>query len=151
MRTPLLLAVAATAGLSAGNLEQNVGIGVGTMIFKGQEGLLSQVCAATTNGIFMNQTFAITTGTLDAAPYEGFAGNTKVNEFVAENMDTLAIDIAAGEGQTLDALLEIANVPAADRAGAKSSLQANFGAIYAEDDVTNEVVVERIATTLQQA
>ena len=66
-------------------------------------------------------------------------------------MDTLAIDIAAGEGQTLDALLEIANVPAADRAGAKASLQANFSTIYAEDSVTNEVVVERIATTLEQA
>ena len=29
-----VLAIAATAGLSAGNLEQNVGVGVGTMILK---------------------------------------------------------------------------------------------------------------------
>lgn len=151
MRTPLLLTLAATAGLSAGNLEQNVGVGVGTMIFKGQDGLLSQICAATTNGIFGNQTFAITTGTLGAAPYDGFAGNPKVNDFVAQNMDTLAIDIAAGQGQTLDALLELAEVPVADRTSSKSALQANFSTIYAEDDVTNEVVVSRIADVLKQA
>ena len=64
MRTPFLLATLACASLSAGNLESNVGVGVGTMIFKGKDGLCSQVCAATTNGIFMNQTFAISSGTL---------------------------------------------------------------------------------------
>src|SRR3569623_1425632 len=38
----------------------NVGCGVGTIIFDGQSGAAPQVLAATTNGILGNQTFGIT-------------------------------------------------------------------------------------------
>ena len=43
--------------------QQNYGCGLGSMMFEGQDGLLSQTCAATFNGSFYSQLFGITTGT----------------------------------------------------------------------------------------
>ena len=56
----------ASASMAFADKQSNVGIGLGTEIFKGHDGLMSQTAAATTNGIFGNQTFAITSGTLGA-------------------------------------------------------------------------------------
>ncbi|MCS6970465.1 MAG: DUF3015 domain-containing protein, partial [Planctomycetes bacterium] len=101
MRRLTALSTLAVLALSAplyasDDLRANVGIGLGTVIFEGQSGLLSQVLAATTNGCFGNQTFAITTGTLGARPWKGIVSNGDVQRFVADNMDRLARDIAAG-------------------------------------------------------
>lgn len=151
----LLLPVAAlvaAAGLhAADDLRQNVGIGVGTMIFEGQSGLLSQICAATTNGCFGNQTFAITTGTLGARPWTGIVSNGEVQGFVRDNMDRLARDMAAGQGEAIDTLAELIAVPAAERAAFAQKLQANFGAIYASPTVTSTEVVENLAKVVEKA
>jgi len=79
---------------------KNTGCGLGSMVFEGQNGLMSQTAAATTNGIFGNQTFGITSGTLNCERYKDFAYNEKVDTFVAQNMDNLARDIARGQGST---------------------------------------------------
>jgi hypothetical protein len=151
----LLLPVAAlvaAAGLhAADDLRQNVGIGVGTMIFEGQSGLLSQICAATTNGCFGNQTFAITTGTLGARPWTGIVSNGEVQGFVRDNMDRLARDMAAGQGEAIDTLAELIAVPAAERATFAQKLQANFGVIYASPTVTSTEVVENLAKVVEKA
>ena len=76
---------------------KNTGCGLGSMVFEGQNGLMSQTAAATTNGIFGNQTFGITSGTLNCERYKDFAYNEKVDTFVAQNMDNLARDIARGQ------------------------------------------------------
>ena len=44
----------------SGTLEENCGCGLGVMVFEGQDGILSQTLAITTNGIFWNQFFGIT-------------------------------------------------------------------------------------------
>ena len=87
--------------------EENCGCGLGSMILEGQDGLISQLAATVTNGISGNQTFGITTGTLGCEKADSIVMNEKVNIFVAENMDNLAIDIASGQGETLDALADI--------------------------------------------
>jgi len=45
--------------------QKNTGCGLGSVIFKGQDALLFQILAVTTNGTSGNQTFGITTGTLN--------------------------------------------------------------------------------------
>jgi len=42
--------------------QKNTGYGLGFIVFEGQEGLVSQVCAATTNGTLANHTFGIISG-----------------------------------------------------------------------------------------
>ena len=74
--------------------QKNYGCGLGSIAFEGNDGLISQVSAATTNGTFGNQTFGITSGTSNCEQFKTFASNEKINTFVAENMDSLAKDIA---------------------------------------------------------
>ncbi len=154
MRKFLLPAAALLAAVSlnaADDLRSNVGIGIGTMIFEGQQGLMSQTAAATTNGCFGNQTFAITTGTLGARPWTGIVSNGDVQKFVRENMDQLAREMAAGQGESIDTLAELIAVPTADRGTFAKTLQAKFDVIYASPTITSTEVVENLAKVVEKA
>lgn len=151
MRRLTALSTLAVLALSAplyasDDLRANVGIGLGTVIFEGQSGLLSQVLAATTNNVLCgNQTLAITTGTLGARPWKGIVSNGDVQRFVADNMDRLARDIAAGEGETLETLAELIAIPRDQRRVFARNLQLHFTDIYTSPSVTSTEVVENIA------
>ena len=104
------LSIALVGGLSAADtLRDNVGVSLGTIIFEGNDGLLSQICAATTNGIFSSQTFAITRH-LEARDFDGFVNRRKVEDYVKDNMDTLAREMATGQGETLTGLASLMGV-----------------------------------------
>ena len=96
------------AAFAAGQAHSNTGCGLGTMLFKGNadNSVVLQTFQATTNGIYGNQTFGITTGTSDCAQPKNFVSNQQLNEFMVANMDNLARDIAQGRGETLDAFAE---------------------------------------------
>ena len=128
-----------------GDLEHNVGQGLGTIIFEGQDGLVQQVLAATTNGSFGNQTFAISSGTLGARQADTIVKNETINRFVAENMDNLTRDIAVGKGESLSTLAVLMEVPEAERAEFGTDLRRNFDRIYTHDGVTSTDVVNAIA------
>jgi hypothetical protein len=146
------LPLLAVGALAAADLQDNVGIGLGTLLFEGHDGLVSQISAATTNGSCGNQTFAITSGTLGATrPDSFFAKNEQLRNFVKDNMDALASDMAAGSGETLDALAELMLVPAADRAAFSKTLQDNFGAIYSAPNVTHTEVIDHLAKVVDAA
>jgi len=117
--------------------KNNVGIGIGTMIFNGQEGLLSQICAATTNGCFGNQTFAISSGTLGAEQPSKLVRTDTLKIFVANNMDTLAQDIAVGEGEYLSTVVELLDIPAENQASFCRRARENFATIYGSEKVTH--------------
>jgi hypothetical protein len=99
------------AGASFAAPKDNIGCGLGYMAFKGKDGLLSQTAAATTNGTSSNQTFGITSGTLECEKYSTFTANEKLDRFVADNMDNLAVDIARGQGEYLNTLAVLLEVP----------------------------------------
>jgi hypothetical protein len=132
-------------GLVAGTLEHNVGQGLGTMIFTGQDGLVQQVLAATTNGTCGNQTFAITTGTLGAEKATSLVQNETIRIFVAENMDNLARDIAMGEGETLATLVESIGVLPLQQDAFCRHLQKNFTVIYPNAKTDHLQVIQAIA------
>lgn len=125
--------------------KNNVGIGIGTIIFNGQEGLLSQICAATTNGCFGNQTFAISSGTLGADQPATLVRSETLKQFVAGNMDNLAQDIAVGKGESLNTVAELLDVPAAKRACFRRRARDNFGTIYGSDKVTHLDVLNALS------
>ena len=121
---------------------ENVGVGVGTMIFEGHDGLVSQTAAATTNGIFCNGLFAITSGTLGADKPDEFWAHEQMNIFIAGNMDNVAKDIAMGEGEAVDTIANILKVE--DQEAFKVELQQNFTEIYSSNEVTYKDVVASI-------
>ena len=132
------------AGASFAAPKENIGCGLGYMAFKGKDGLLSQTAAATTNGTSSNQTFGITSGTLECEKYSTFTANEKLNKFVADNMDNLAVDIARGQGEYLNTLAVLLEVPEGERALFYTKLQTHFSDIYTAETVTHVDVIKNI-------
>jgi hypothetical protein len=137
-----------TGSAFAGQAQSNTGCGLGTLLFKGNadNSVLLQTFQATTNGIYGNQTFGITTGTSDCQQPKNFVSNERVNEFMVANMDNLAKDIAQGRGETLDAFAELIGVPAEKRPEFYAQLQSGFGRIFTSPGVQMASVMDNIAT-----
>ncbi|BAK72399.1 MAG: DUF3015 family protein [Arcobacter sp.] len=136
----LIAALGLTASVYA---NENTGCGLGSLVIKNQNTVVLQVLAATTNGTSGSQTFGITSGTSNCDKPSNFVSNDKLNKFVAENMDELALDISAGHGETLQTVAKLMNVENTDAFSAK--LQANFSNIYSNQDVTSANVIDSIA------
>jgi len=141
-----ILLLVATPAL-AGQARSNTGCGLGSLIWenKSDGSVISQSLQATTNGTFGNQTFGITSGTLGCDQPANIIKNDRMLAFTADNMDLLARDIAAGNGETLDTLAELMEVPAVDRPVFAATLQANFDRIFVTGEETAGVVLDRIA------
>ncbi|MCT7908385.1 DUF3015 domain-containing protein [Arcobacter lacus] len=137
----LVAAVGLTTSLYANNT--NTGCGLGSIILKNQNTTVLQVLAATTNGISGTQTFGISSGTSNCNKPNNFVSNDKLNQFVNENMDELAMDISAGQGETLSTVAKLMNVEDTNSFSAK--LQANFSEIYSNENVTSANVIDSIA------
>jgi hypothetical protein len=128
-------------------MRQNVGIGLGTMIWSNAgTGLIPQIFAATTNGTFGNQTFAVTSGTSNAKKYNGWVSNQVVRDYVTANLDNLARDMAMGKGETLEGLAELAKIPEADRAAFYAAAQRRFNQVFVSGDVTADQVLVTLDT-----
>ena len=125
--------------LTASLFATKVGPGLGYVIFGDKSGPVYDLLAATTNGTFCSEGFAITFGT---SGYEGsLIGMEATEKFVNENMDALAADIARGEGEYVDTL---ASINVADTVAFKANLQENFDNIFSADasakDVSEKIV-----------
>jgi len=136
------------AAFAAGQAHSNTGCGLGTMLFKGNadNSVVLQTFQATTNGIYGNQTFGITTGTSDCAQPKNFVSNQQLNEFMVANMDNLARDIAQGRGETLDAFAELLQIPTEKRAEFYGQLQSGFSRIFTSPGVQMAPVIDNIST-----
>jgi hypothetical protein len=141
----LLCAFAAPALASQG--AGNTGCGLGTVLWGSQSdgSVISQTLQATTNGILGNQTFGITSGTLGCDQPASIIKNDRLLAFTADNLDLLARDIATGQGETLDTVAELLEVPAVERPAVNATLQANFDRIFVTGTETAGVVLDRIA------
>jgi hypothetical protein len=125
-----------TANAFAANVSEDCGCGLGKHLIGEKEGLLWKLAGTCLNGTSGNQTFGMTSGTLGCDSDRELAMNEQVDNFVADNMDNLAIDIASGEGESLDALAEIAMIEKDGKDVFFSKLQDNFDEIYPTDTVS---------------
>lgn len=102
------------------------GCGLGAMLIGSKPGF-TQVFAATTNGIFGNQTFGISTGTLGCAapPAPGMAS---AKNYIETNRQSFAKDVARGQGETIANLSQLAGC--ADSGAVAAKLQANFKTVF---------------------
>ncbi|WP_457625809.1 DUF3015 family protein [Persephonella sp.] len=130
--------------------KENTGCGLGYMIFKdAPDSTLFEILAVTTNGTFGNQTFGITTGTLECKQPQKVVKNDRLFKFVTENMDQLASDIASGNGETLDTVAELMNIPENKKAEFYAKLQENFDKIYPSEKVQSADVIDKIVEIAQ--
>ena len=138
-----MAAVLLTAGAVYAGPYGAAGCGLGSVLFGNQPGFI-QVVAATTNGIFGNQTFGITTGTLNCGSPATAAG-AKV--FIDANREALAKDMARGSGETIATLTSLTGCSDAKVVGA--TLQKNFSAIIPSEKVSNDAVADNVLATLK--
>lgn len=144
----LALSVVVTGSAFAGQASSNTGCGLGSVLWenKADGSILFQSLQATTNGTSANQTFGITSGTLNCQKPARFAQNEKLINFVQANMDGLAQDIAMGKGERLDTFAEMLGVAPDQSAAFNSKLQANFGKIFTSEHIVLAEVIDNAVT-----
>ena len=128
-------------------LRANVGVGLGTMLFEAMgytDTVLGHTLAATTNGSLSNNAFFITSGTGGANSVD-FVQNKPLRQYVEENLDSLARDMAVGQGESLAAVAELAGIPVAQRAAFYANCQSRFSEVFASENVTSDEVVAGLA------
>ena len=142
----ILSAIAMVSAVSAqaGTVRDNCGCGLGSMALGDEEGLLSNVVGATLNGLSGNQTFGISSGTLGCDQSTEITSNQKIQKYVTENMDQLAMDMASGEGHYLSALTGMMNLSEVERVSLQETLQTNFDLVFTSPEVSAEEVVLNI-------
>lgn len=145
--TVAILCTLASAGALYAD-QSNTGCGFGSLMFEGKDGLLSQVCAATFNSSFGSQTFGITSGTVNCAKPANFSSIEKLNRFVGDNMDNLAMDISKGNGEYLTTLAVLLEIPVEERAQFYGLMQSSFSKIYTSEAVTHVDVLNNIESVL---
>ncbi len=143
MRKLTLLSVLAVAfmGLTAQAQEQAepiikatkdsyglAGCGLGSMIFGAQPGFV-QVFAATTNATAANQTFGITTGTLNCNLAEA---GLQAAVYIESNREVIVKDVARGSGETLVGLANLMNC--SNQMEFNRAAQSNLEKIFMSSD-----------------
>jgi hypothetical protein len=120
------------------------GCGLGSVIIGNKPGIV-QIFAATTNGTFANQTFGITSGTLNCGGGPGTVQTAK--QFIETNREAFAKDVSRGSGETIDNLVALAGCSDPKTVGA--TLQANFRAIFPSAGVKDTTVSANAVSVLQ--
>lgn len=145
MLRKILISTLLLAGSSVAMADNDIGCGIGTEIWKGKNGLAPKVLGATTNGLFGNQTFGITFGTLGCRQQKTLV-HADVAKFVDHNAETLARDIAVGEGESLNVLAELMQISSSDKTHFFQVAKANWSKLYADE---NQNTVNVIASLHQ--
>lgn len=146
-----LIAVALLAGASSVSFaDQDAGCGLGSALWAGQSGLLPKVLAATTNGIFGNQTFGISTGTLGCSKEGVVTSRVRLSMFTGSNIEKLARDMSVGQGETLNVLADLMGVQQQDKAAFFQATRDNFGTIFAPSNQNAGQVLDALNNVMAQ-
>ncbi|MBR5598817.1 MAG: DUF3015 family protein [Alphaproteobacteria bacterium] len=114
-------------------IDSTGGCGLGSMAWKGHSGIIPQVLAMTTNGIFMN-TVGVTLGTSGCDPNGRVTGGTGklVLAVIENNMEQFAMDASRGQGETIETIAGILNVDSKEL-GLKA--QQSFAYLFVNENV----------------
>lgn len=152
MNRKLTLASALLLALSTGPAlaDDDVGCGLGTMVWAGQTGVPQKILAGTTNGILFNQWLGITFGTLGCNPNEPITTQQTLEEFTSANLDQVLAEMAAGRGEHLVVMAELQGVSEADRPAYYAMLQSHFNELVVDTEITGRELLQRINATMAE-
>lgn len=140
----LILTVGATAAMA----DPDVGCGWGTQAFKGSKGKTSKILAATTNGLFGNQTFGISSNTAGCSGEGVIASAQRLNMYAGANIDKLQRDMALGRGESLDTLAHLMGIQDADKPAFYQLTRSHFADIFPSEDVTAGQMLSNISQVM---
>lgn len=146
-----IMAVALLAGMSSVSFaDQDVGCGIGTILWAGQSGLVPKVLAATTNGTLGNQTFGISTGTLGCQQNGAITSRVRLTMYTGSNIEKLARDMSVGQGESLNVLADLMGVPEQDKPVFFQAARDNFGKIFAPANQTAGQVLDALNAVMAE-
>lgn len=99
------------------------GCGLGSVVFGDKPGMV-QIFAATTNGVSGNQTFGISSGSLNCGESGRMA---KAEQFIEVNKTALETDMARGQGESLMSLSQVLECKNQDFT---SSMKSNYSTSF---------------------
>ncbi len=125
------------------------GCGLGSVLFGETESQGGQILAATTNGIYGNGTFGMSSGTSNCVPdnsANSAAMRKNMDMFVSANRQSLANDIAKSNGETIVAISNIMGCKDSAYLGAK--LQSRYESIFSskEDATVSDNMFNTVST-----
>ncbi|VAW96156.1 hypothetical protein MNBD_GAMMA22-868 [hydrothermal vent metagenome] len=150
MKKLLVASILTIASISVANAagENNVGCGLGSMVFNGKTGLPSQVLAATTNGSSGNQTFGISSGTLGCSKDGVVKSSAALSTFMAANFDKVSHDMAVGKGESLETMANLMGIAEQDKATFYKTTRENFDAIFVSEASTVKEVIASLGKVM---
>ena len=132
----MCLASLAGGAWAADAKPNNVGCGVGSMIFEGSSDVISQILASTTNGSFGNQTFGISSGTVGCSQNGMVPARKMAVLFIEGNQDKLAAEMASGQGASLTGLAYVVGVSPAEQMAFNQTLKQHYAAIVTDSQIS---------------
>lgn len=142
----MTLGLCLLAGSTIAMADPDVGCGVGTQVWAGQKGTIPKILAATTNGTTTNQLLGITFGTLGCN--KGGTVTAQAIKFTNENAENLARDMAVGQGESLNVLAELLNIPQADKSRFFEVSKVNFTEIFSEENQNSLQVLSSLQNVM---
>ena len=112
----------------------NTGCGIGSLMIKNQNTVLKQLLAVTINGLIANQMFGITSGSLGCEAAKSLVKNEKLEIFLNDNLDTIAKEIALGDGESINTLVSLMKID--DKKLFIATLQNNFDSIFNSNEIS---------------
>lgn len=145
-----LLVIALLASSSMAMADDDVGCGLGSMLFAGQSGVAPKVLAATTNGTYGNQTFGITSGTLGCQADGVISSRARLSMFMGTNSERLARDMSVGQGESLNVLADLMGVKEQDKALFFKTTQQHFSVIFSDQNQKAGDVLAALQQVMKQ-
>ena len=128
--------------------EKAGGCGIGKEIMAGKTGLGSNLVAAILNNILIPNTFFMTTGILGCDTTKTVQNEQQGETFVARNMDTLAVEMAQGNGDHLAALATLLGLADADKSAFYSLAKDQYEPLFSASGTTPATVLTTINTAM---
>jgi hypothetical protein len=124
------------------------GCGLGALAFPDDNDKFSQVLAATTNGTFGTQTFGITSETSECTT-DGTIRSERAQEAFAEvNFESLAQEMAKGQGEHLTAFAQLFGCPHASLSEFGRLTQRHYTEIFSRDGMTPLDLVDAVKQSI---
>jgi hypothetical protein len=120
------------------------GCGLGSMLIDSRDTGLQIVSSLLNTLVFLNQTFAMTSGTSNCG--RGLV-SSNTRDFVEANREVLAKDMSRGQGETIGALTWMAGCSNSRAVGAV--LQKNYSTIVPSEKASAQEITDRLLETLK--
>ncbi|HSS38468.1 MAG TPA: DUF3015 domain-containing protein [Polyangia bacterium] len=123
------------------------GCGLGSMVFKENNG--TQILAATTNGIFGNQTFGITSGTSNCASGGIIKAQREQAAFAEVNFQDLKRNMATGGGEFLTSFATLLGCEDAAKPALAKMTQSKYEAILPTEKTSPMEMLSGLKTQIK--